>query len=100
MFSLVSVFLPLNSFVEWGPKRWPHPWQLGNNVLHSLCNLGYKIRHYELRMELPNTIATHERTDDLVKAIWTIPCDKVEAMNEYLYSTGGYGEANLWLSKQ
>jgi len=97
--SAIQKYNVKNILVEWTPKRWNglHSVQKGTQILEQLYDLGYTIRHYDLRMEYPR--------DGLSKIAypkgnaWEIPRSKLGYMNEYL-NTKGYGEANLWIRKE
>jgi hypothetical protein len=54
--SSITTYNVANILVEWFPKRWSnlHSVEQGTEMLERLCDLGYKIYHYDLRMEYPN----------------------------------------------
>ena len=90
-----------NILIEWAPKRWGslHPIQSGTQILEQIYDLGYRIYHYDLRMEYPQTGLTMQEFPGRVRA-WEIPRQKLGHMNDYLAKEASYGEANLWITKE
>lgn len=91
-----------NIVVEWSAKRWPHDLQRGTQLLEKLYDMGYTIRHYNLRFHLPIEMIKDQKSIDypLIGPTWEVPRDQLGPMNEFLKSTTLYGEANLWLAKE
>lgn len=67
-------------------------------MLEQLYDFGYRIGHYELRMEYPKD-GLYAREVPGVGKVWDIPREKLGHMNDWL-NKNGYGEANLWISKK
>lgn len=88
-----------NILVEWFPARFPHGVERGTKLLEDLVDQGYKLRHYDLRFNLPTDWVVHERIHELTGSTWLVPRNRIKDMNEHLM-TQSYGEANLWLSKE
>ena len=88
-----------NILVEWTPNRWKHGIERGTKLLERLYDMGYTIRHYDLRNILPSTIANNRKDFPIAGTTWEIARENLGSMNEYLIHNG-YGEANLWLSKE
>jgi len=87
-----------NILVEWFPERFPHGVERGTKLLEDLYDQGYKIRHYDLRFNLPQEWVTKEEWE-IGGRTWLVPRDKLKDMNEHL-KKAHYGEANLWFSKE
>jgi FkbM family methyltransferase len=96
-FPALRLYRVHNMLVEWTPRRWTHSVDRGTVLLEELADMGYTIRHYNLRNILPEEIAGDRRELGIAGTVWTIPREKLGAMNEYLM-TNGYGEANLWIT--
>jgi len=64
--------------------------------LHRLHNMGYTVRHYNLRMAFPRDKLTEEFLP-LIGPTWIIPPEKFDEFNSFIYSSKN--EANLWLHK-
>jgi len=87
-----------NLVIEWSAKRWPHSLSVGDELLEKLYDTGYTIRHYDLRMTLPQPeVALPEEIFPVIGRTWEVPRDKIRAMNDFLKNKDAYGEANLWL---
>jgi len=89
-----------NILVEWTPKRWNglHNLDKGTQMLEQLYDIGYTIRHYDLRMEYPKEgLATISYKSGMA---WEIPREKLSHLNQYLTNQASYGEANIWFSKE
>lgn len=95
----ITTYNVKNILVEWFPKRWSslHSIDRGNEMLERLCDMGYTIYHYDLRMEYPNTGLRQKNIGQT--SMWEIPKDKVKDLNNWLNTRAGYGEANLWITK-
>jgi hypothetical protein len=89
-----------NILVEWTPKRWSglNSVDKGTQMLEQLYDIGYTIRHYDLRMEYPKEGL--ETIDYKTGKAWEIPRSKLGHLNEYLTTKASYGEANIWFSKE
>jgi len=87
-----------NILVEWFPARFPHGPERGTKLLEDLVDKGYKVRHYDLRFQLPREWC-QEEVFPIAGRTWLVPRDKLKDMNEYLMKAN-YGEANLWISKE
>jgi len=87
-----------NILVEWTPKRWKHSVERGTKLLEKLYDIGYTIRHYDLRNILPPTIVNEPKVYPLIGKTWVIERNNLSSMNDFLLNNG-YGEANLWISK-
>jgi hypothetical protein len=99
--ALKKYYVP-NILVEWFPKRWK--WSnvsvdQGSVLLETLSDMGYRIFHYNLRLEYNVTNLSKLMTK--AGYIWEIPRDKIRHMHSFLMDNNQvkYGEANLWLSK-
>jgi len=69
-----------------------------DELLEKLYDTGYTIRHYDLRMTLPQPdVALPEESFPVIGRTWEVPRDKIRAMNDFLKNKDAYGEANLWL---
>lgn len=88
----------LNILVEWFPDRFPHEIERGTRMLEKLYDMGYKIRHYDLRFNLPREWVTEE-SFPIGGRTWLVPRERLGEMNEWLRKQS-YGEANLWISKE
>jgi FkbM family methyltransferase len=86
-----------NILVEWAPGRWPHSIERGSKLLEKLFDLGYVIRHYNMRFHLPMEMVTVEDWP-LVGKTFRLDRENLSKMNNHLKTTRGYGEANLWIS--
>ena len=86
--------------MEWTPKRWSglNSVDKGTQMLEQLYDIGYTIRHYDLRMEYPKEGL--ETIDYKSGKAWEIPRSKLAHLNEYLTTKASYGEANIWFSKE
>eukprot|EP01116_Phalansterium_solitarium_P001271 TRINITY_DN11061_c0_g1_i1.p1 TRINITY_DN11061_c0_g1~~TRINITY_DN11061_c0_g1_i1.p1 ORF type:complete len:379 (+),score=139.78 TRINITY_DN11061_c0_g1_i1:70-1206(+) len=90
-----------NLLIEWSPKRWPHGLDRGTKLLEKLYDMGYVIRHYDLRMHLPKEYCeAPEELDPLTHRTWVVKREYLGAMNEFLKNKDNYGEANIWISKK
>ncbi len=88
-----------NILVEWTPNRWKHEIERGPKLLESLYDMGYTIRHYDLRNILPDTLAGPMKEFSIAGRTWEIKRENLGPMNKFLLHNG-YGEANLWISKE
>jgi len=92
-----------NILIEWSPTRWERcgtTLEDGSRWLEKLYDMGYTVRHYDLRMEYPRT-GLNEETWPIMGRTWEIPRDKLRHMNEWLVSgQSHFKEANLWFSKE
>eukprot|EP01099_Mayorella_cantabrigiensis_P008025 TRINITY_DN7385_c0_g1_i1.p1 TRINITY_DN7385_c0_g1~~TRINITY_DN7385_c0_g1_i1.p1 ORF type:complete len:400 (-),score=101.02 TRINITY_DN7385_c0_g1_i1:335-1492(-) len=92
-----------NILIEWSPTRWPRcgtTLEEGTAWLERLYDMGYTVRHYNLRMEYPRD-GLLEYSWPIMGLTWEIPRHKLRHMNEWL--TGGqshFKEANLWFAKE
>lgn len=87
-----------NILVEWFPSRFPHGVERGNQLLENLIDKGYKVRHYDLRFNLPREWV-QEESFPIAGRTWLIPKNRIADVNEWLKGQS-YGEANLWISKE
>jgi len=92
-----------NILIEWSPTRWPRcgtTLEEGTAWLERLYDMGYTIRHYNLRMEYPRD-GLLEYSWPIMGLTWEIPRNKLRHLNEWL--VGGqshFHEANLWFAKE
>eukprot|EP01097_Dermamoeba_algensis_P006075 TRINITY_DN382_c1_g3_i1.p1 TRINITY_DN382_c1_g3~~TRINITY_DN382_c1_g3_i1.p1 ORF type:complete len:447 (+),score=122.05 TRINITY_DN382_c1_g3_i1:85-1425(+) len=87
-----------NILIEWSPSRWPRAQttlQEGWQWLEKLYDMGYVIRHYELRMEYPRE-GLKKESFPIMGDAYEIPRDKLKHLCEFL----AHREANLWFSKE
>lgn len=89
-----------NILVEWAPRRFPHSVERGTKLLEKLSDMGYVIRHYDMRFVVPLELVVPEtHWPPLAGKMWRIERENLGKMNEFLKTTNRYGEANLWISK-
>eukprot|EP01116_Phalansterium_solitarium_P006102 TRINITY_DN18419_c0_g1_i1.p1 TRINITY_DN18419_c0_g1~~TRINITY_DN18419_c0_g1_i1.p1 ORF type:complete len:384 (+),score=107.38 TRINITY_DN18419_c0_g1_i1:167-1318(+) len=65
--------------------------------LHKLDDMGYVLRHYDLRMQYPKD-GLKEESFPILGKTWVIPREKMEDFDDFTFK--GNREANIWLQKR
>lgn len=71
--------------------------EMANKVLENLIDMGYVVRHYDLRVKYKKSDLDLEVFDVLGKT-WIIHRHLVSDFNSFVFN--GNNEANIWLHKE